>query len=199
MARTPDTPNNKPPRSRPALNPTASWYSSEAWSLFSTISEQCGFAVAKFLFEQCIKMGAEQHQAKEKQAKDKRIRAEQAPLRLPTITQINAADRQRICMWWARLLKADQKFSPCETKIISRLTARYVEVGGYPVGFSVKLPPTKKKGAVNRVSPADDLPNIFKARPEGLSKTAFAETLVPRYGATAELVLRKLRHRLATR
>jgi hypothetical protein len=193
------------------LAPLASWYSSDAWMLFQAIYTQCGLAAATAIFEKCIAMGVDDAAAKGKRERAALVRARQAPLKLPTLAEINAADRERICIWWARLLAADQKFTAKENRIIARLSARYFKFGGQPAGFKPRLPPIKKPGAVKRDAVNAALPAMFdatnpqsafsieKAKHNGrLTKERFAEIFVERYGRkhgpTAEAVLHNERN-----
>jgi hypothetical protein len=195
----------------PGLDATASWYSSDAWSLFQTICAQCGLTAATTIFKKCVAMGAEDAATEQKRERAALARARQAPLKLPTLAEINAADRERICVWWARLLAADQKFTAKENRIIARLGARYFKFGGQPAGFKAKIPPTKRKGAIKRDAVNAALPAMFdttnpqssfsieKAKRNGrLTKEQFAELLASRadkkYGPTAEAVLRNERN-----
>ena len=108
----------KPAKDSPGLNPTASWYAGDAWYLFAIMIEKCGYPTAKFIFEKCIKKGAEVEAANAKRLADAQRRAGTPPMKLPTRRKIDAADRHQICVWWARLRATDQAFSESEKKII---------------------------------------------------------------------------------
>ena len=93
-----------------------------------------------------------------------------------------------------------------EQVVAAAILKRYVAFGGYPVDFNQNLPPIKKRGAVKRTAPNAELATFFDesnpnsdwsiAKRRGLTKTAYAATLVPKHGATAEHVLANLRYRL---
>jgi hypothetical protein len=176
----------EPPSEPPYLNPTASWYAGDAWYLFAIIIEKCGLETAKFIFEKCIKEGTEIEAASAKRAAATQRRATAAPMKIPTIKEIKAADRDRICMWYARLLTTDQHLSLQEKKSVALLTKRYIEFGGFPADFVPRLPPIKKKGATRKVRPAAaELPALFtalKIEHPRLNNPRIAELIVERYG-----------------
>jgi hypothetical protein len=194
-------------RGQPGLDPSASWYAGDARYLFAIMIEKCGYPIAKVIFEKCIKEGAEIEAAKKKRAAKTQQRASAAPMKIPTPKEIDAADRERICMWYARLLATDQHLNAREKNAVARLTKRYIEFGGYPAGFKANLPPLKKKGAVKRDAVNAALPAMFddrnprspfsmeKKRGGGkLTKHEYAASLIPKFGATAEHVLANLRY-----
>jgi hypothetical protein len=205
----PDFPN-EPPSEPPYLNRTASWYAGDAWYLFASIMGKCGFETAKFIFEKCIKEGAEIEAANAKRSANAQQRAGAAPMKIPTVQEIDAADRERICMWYARLLTTDQHFSNREREAVDRLTKRYIEFGGFPAGFKPRLPPIKKKGAVKRDAANAALPAMFDAtnprsafsiekakRGGDLTKRDFAGLLVKsdkKFGKDVDSLLANLRY-----
>jgi hypothetical protein len=176
----------EPPSEPPYLNPTASWYVGDARYLFAIMIEKCGYPTAKFIFEKCIKEGAEIEAANAKRSANAQQRPDAAPMKIPTIQEIDAADRNRICMWYARLLTTDQRFSNREKEAVDRLAKRYIEFGGFPAGFKPKLPPIKKKGATRKVRPAAaELPALFEAlkiEHPRLNNPRIAQLVVERYG-----------------
>jgi hypothetical protein len=198
-----DEPRSEPPY----LNPTAHWYTQDAWNLFHEIAQRCELPTAKFIFQKCISVAEEQENQAAKIAKEKATRRTRASIKLPTAEQIAAADRKRICNWWAQLRRTDQKFNAQEKRVIDLLWRRYVDVDGYPEGFNENLRPTKKRGSVKRKAPNRELPALFdssnpdsafsieKAKRGGkLTQAEFAATLVPTYGHDAEHVLANLRY-----
>jgi hypothetical protein len=191
----------------PSLNPTASWYSGDAWILFEEIARRCGPRTAKWIFQHCIRI-AEEQQSSQAAAitRAKAARRARELTKLPTAEQIAAADRKQISNWWARL--PDRKYNAREKRLYDLLRRRYVEVGGYGKDFKPnQLPPIKKLGSVKRNAPNRVLPALFdsanpqssfsveKAKRGGkLTQTEFAKTLVPIHGHTAEHVLANLRY-----
>jgi len=188
----------------------------DARYLFANMVDSCGYSIAKHIFQKCINEGAEIEAKKEKRVATAQRRATAAPIKLPTIEEIDAAaataDRHQISIWWARLSDTDQQdFSADEKLIIHHLAGRYKEFGGYTADFNPNLPPIKRKGARNRNAPGAELPAMFdktnpqsafsieKAKRNGsLGKEQFAELLASRpdkkYGPTAEAVLRNERN-----
>jgi hypothetical protein len=202
---------NEPPSEPPYLNPTASWYAGDAWYLFAIVIAKCGYPTAKFIFEKCIKEGAEIEAAKEKRTAAAQRRATAAPMKIPTIKEIDSADRERVCIWYTRWLETEQHLSAQEQKAVAHLTKRYIQFGGFPADFVPRLPPIKRKGARTRNAPGAELPAMFdktnpqssfsieKAKRNGrFGKEQFAELLASRpdkkYGPTAEAVLRNERN-----
>jgi hypothetical protein len=207
---------NEPPSEPPYLNSTASWYSGDAWFLFEEIHQRCGLPTATHIFQKCIDVAAQQEEENAAIERRKRVRKERAPFKLPTISQIDSADRRQICLWWARLRGTDQRFSASEKKIIRRLAERYQEVDGYPKDFDeTALPPTKKKGARKRNAPNAQLPAMFdannpdspfsieKARRGGkMTEREFAEVLVASngpYGKSVDGLIANLRYHRQTK
>jgi hypothetical protein len=198
--------DGEPPSDPPGLNPTASWYSGDAWLLFAEIVGRCDLPTAKFIFQKCILVAEEQESRAATVTREKAARLARALPKLPTLEQITLADRQQVSRWWARL--PDRRFNAQEKRVIAALTLRYQQLGGYPRGFNENLPPIKKRGSIKRAAPNADLPALFdeanpksafsieKARRGGkLTKRSFAAILTPRYGETAEHVLANLRYR----
>jgi hypothetical protein len=189
-------------RIHPGLDPTASWYSGDAWYLFAIMIEKCGYPTAKHIFETCIEKGAEIETAKAKRAATARQRASAAPMKIPTLKEIDAADRERICIWYARLLTADQHLSSRQKSAVARLTQRYIEFGGFPTDFVAKLPPIPKKrshrdavliGMFDRSNPKSAYSVERKRRGGKLKVVEFAASLVPEYGSSAEHIMRKVK------
>jgi hypothetical protein len=186
----------------PGLDPTASWYSGDAWYLFSIMIEKCGYATARVIFEKCIRDGAEIEAARAKRAAEAQRRAAAAPMKIPTIKQINGADRDRICIWYARLLTTEQHLNAREQKAVERLTKRYISFGGFPADFDRKLPPIPKKrnhedavliDMFDRSNPQSAY-SIARTEHGGKLKVAeFAASLVPKFGTSAEHIMRKLK------
>jgi hypothetical protein len=190
----------------PYLNPTASWYSGDAWSLFCEIYQRCGLSTAKFIFQECISVADKQEGQAAAIDKAKSAQRMRELTKLPTPEEIVVADRKKICNWWARL--PIRKLTAEEKRIVAILCRRYIEVGGYPKDFDpAKLPPIKKRGSVNRNAINAALPKLFdennpssafsveKAKRGGkLAMKDFAATLVPTYGYDADHVLANLRY-----
>jgi hypothetical protein len=194
----------KPPKDSPGLNPTPSRYMSDAWYLFASMIEGCDYPTAKFIFEKCIKEGAEVQAANAKRSADAQRRAAAKPMKLPTITQIDAAARHQICVWWARLGATDQAFSEGEKRIIHHLAGRYVEVGGYTKDFDeIRLPPIPQMRNRNdaallvmfdRSNPQSAY-SIERERHGGKLKVSeFAASLVPEFGGSASHIMRKVKY-----
>jgi len=150
-----------------------------------------------------MKDGAEIEAQNEKRATIAQRRAIAPPIKLPTIEQINAADRHQICVWWARLRGTDQDFSVDEKQIIGHLAGRYVEVGGYTKDFDeTKLPPIPQKrnhddailvAMFDRTNP-ESAYSIARAERGGQLKVSeFAASLVPKWGNSAGHVIRKVK------
>jgi hypothetical protein len=191
------------PSVQPGLDPTASWYSGDAWYLFSIMIEKCGYPTAKVIFEKCIRDGAEIETARAKRAAEVQRRAAAAPMKIPTIKQIDSADRDRVCIWYARLLTTEQHLNAREQKAVDRLTERYIEFGGFPTDFAPKLPPipTKRNHSDEVLVEMFDRSNpesaysIERTKRAGKLKVAeFAASLVPEYGASAQHILRKVKY-----
>jgi hypothetical protein len=185
----------------PGLDPTASWYAGDAWYLFASMIESCGYPTAKFIFEKCIKEGAEIEAKKEKRAATVQRRATAAPIELPTIEEIDAADRHQISVWWKQLSDTDQDFSADEKLVIHHLAGRYKEFGGYTADFNPHRPPIKRKGARARSAVNAKLPAMFaaeKARNSRLGRERIAEIVIERHGTkhgrTVETVMRNERN-----
>jgi hypothetical protein len=188
---------------KPGLDPTASWYSGDAWYLFAIIMEKCGYPTAKLIFETCVKEGAAIEEANVKRASEVEKRAAAAPMKIPTIKQIDAADRDRICLWYSRLLTTSQSFTPKERKAVDRLQQRYIQLGGFPAAWSPKLPPIPAKrnhsdGVLLSMFDRNDPNSAFsleRARRSGmLTNAEYAASLVPQYGASGAHILRKLKY-----
>jgi len=190
----------------PDLNPTASWYSGDAWLLFGEIARRCGLLTAKWIFQNCIRVAEEQERQTAATTKAKAAQRTRELTKLPTAEQIAAADRKQISKWWARL--PDRKFNAREKRLYDLLLRRYVEVGGYDKDFKPnQLPPIKKVGSVKHNAPNRDLVALFdSANPQSafsvekanrggkLTQTEFATTLIPTYGHDVENVLANLRY-----
>jgi hypothetical protein len=193
----------EPPSEPPSLNPTANWYSQDAWNLFAEIAQRCGLPTAKYLFQSCITEADNQERAIVGRDRAKAAQRARELTKLPTAEQVASADRQKICNWYARL--PSRKFRARERPIVDAIFKRYIAFGGYPVDFKENLPPIKKRGAVKRNAANAELMALFdESNPEsgwsiakrrGSTKTAYAATLVPRHGATADHVLANLRYR----
>jgi hypothetical protein len=180
---------------------------SHARNLFKKISRECDVTTARLIFQLCAQEAVEA-------VAEKKNQPQRQPMKLPTIARIDDADHAQICTWWERSRYTDQKFSKSEKQVIGRLAKRYVELGGYPAGYTEgKLPPIKKKGSIKRDAPTADLPALFDAmnphsafsieratRGGRLNKREFAATLCPpatdkpTYGATPDHVLANLRY-----
>jgi hypothetical protein len=205
----------EPPSNPPFLNPTASACMSDAWYLFVNMVEKCDYSTAAWIFKKCIEQGADIEEARAKRTASAEKRAAAAPFKPPTITEIDAADRHQVCVWWERLRSTEQKFEDANVlKSIGRIQARYIEFGGYPAGYTEgKLPPIKKKGAIKRVAPNAALPALFDpTNPESafsierakrgghLTQLEFAKHLVaggdPQFGTDAKSLLGNLRYHL---
>jgi hypothetical protein len=203
MPKVPSETPNEPPSEPPYLNSTANWYSGDAWFLFQEIAERCGISTAKFIFENCVSVAQEQEDQSVAIEKARSARLKRRPIKLPTVGEITAADRQQICVWWARLRGTDQKFDAREKQLIAKLSERYVEVGGYPTGFNENhLPPIPEKrnqgDAVlieifDRGNPKSAFSIAKKANGGRLTMEKFAASLVPKYGSSAAHILRKLK------
>ena len=195
---------DEPPSDPSYLNSTANWYSGDAWFLFEEIRLRCGLPTAAFIFQKCIQVGAQQDAAKVALERRKRSRQERAPFKVPTASEIEAADRHQICIWWARLRLTDQRFSAGEKKIIRLLAGRYKDVDGYPKDFDeTKLPPIPQKrnhgdAALVAMFDRSDAKSAYsierKKRGGKLTKSEFAATLVPAYGTSADHILRKVKY-----
>jgi hypothetical protein len=196
---------NERPSEPPYLNPTASWYTGDAWFLFANIIDSCGYPTAKFIFEKCIKEGAEIEAAKAKRVANAQRRAAAAPMKIPTIAQIDAAGHSQICIWWERLRSTEQKFdSASEKESVDRIQARYIEFGGYPKDYTEgKLPPIPQKrnhddaalvAMFDRSNPQSPY-SIAREKRGGKLKTAeFAASLVPEFGTSAGHIMRKVKY-----
>jgi hypothetical protein len=191
------------PSVQPGLDPTASWYLGDAWYLFSVMMEKCGYPTAKIIFEKCIKDGAEIEAARAKRAAEVQRRASAAPMKIPTIREINGADRDRICIWYARLLTTEQHFNAREQKGVNRLQQRYIQFGGFPVDFAPKLPPIPSKrnhgdavlvDMFDRSNPESAYSIERKKRGGKLKDAEFAQSLVPEFGASAGHIMRKVKY-----
>src|SRR6478672_12940653 len=168
----------EPPSKPPALNTTASHYLADAWSLFAEIYARCGTGTAKFIFQRYISEVEKQENHDQEIAEKKAKRKARSLTTLPTVEQIAAANRKRICMWWVRL---PDHIPAREKPRYDLLLKRYIEFGGYPEGFdqNPNLPPLKKRGSVNRHSPNRDLPALFeRGMRGGKTRAQVAETLV---------------------
>jgi hypothetical protein len=195
---------NEPPSDPPYLNPTANWFSGDAWFLFQEIVQRCGLPTAKFIFQKCINVADEKEDQARALEKAKAARRDRAPIKLPTIEQIDAADRHQISVWWARLRGTDQDFSADQERKIQHLAGRYREVDGYTKDFDeTKLPPIPKErnqadaallAMFDRSDPQSAYSIACKKHGSELNIEEFAATLVPTHGTSAKHVLRKLKY-----
>jgi hypothetical protein len=160
--------------------------------LFKNISRKLDVPTAKMIFQLCAHEASGEAAAEKKQPR-------REPMKLPTIAQIDGANRAKICMWWDRLRHTDQRFSKSEQKIIDRLWARYYEFGGYPEGYKEgKFPPIKQEGARRRNTPkAAELPAMFgalKIKHPKFNNARIAEIIADQhgtiYGKSAEAIER---------
>ena len=189
---------NEPPSEPPYLNATASWYTGDAWFLFANMIESCGYPTAKFIFEQCIKEGADIIAKREKSRNKRAARANAPYLELPSIAQIDAMSRDQICRWYERFARIDQAYD----ERAARLLARYISFRGPAKGFKRNVPPIKPKGARRRGAPrAAELPAMFEAlkmKHPTFSKADMAEAVFKQhgsiYGKSAEAVERAERN-----
>ena len=165
--------------------------------LFKSISQKLDVPTAKLIFQLCAQEASSEAAAEKKQPR-------RELMKLPTISQIDGANRAKICMWWDRLRHTDQRFSKSEQKIIDRLWARYYEFGGYPEGYKEgTLPPIKREGARRRNTPkAAELPAMFdalKAQRPGRKNWQCAEIIANQkngavYGKSVEAIERAERN-----
>ena len=191
---------DEPASEPPYLNPTANWYSGDAWFLFVEIAQRCGLPTAKFIFQKCVEVADEQENQAKAIQKAKAVRRDRAPIKLPTMEQIRAADRQQVSIWWARLRGTDQKFGNRDKPIIAALAERYKALDGYTRDFNENLPPIKKRGSKMRNSPNAELPRLFEeakaVHGEDFSKAAFSVMHANRIGESPENVRKNLDYHL---
>jgi hypothetical protein len=87
----------------------------QAQALFDRITKRHGLPTAKILFERCIKLAKEptfeeeQKRDAEKHANKRKAQAARALSKLPTLEQIAAANRNRICNWWYQAVSLRQR------------------------------------------------------------------------------------------
>jgi hypothetical protein len=173
----------------------------QAQVLFDRIAKRHGLQTAKLLFERCVKLAKEpsfeEEQGKrvDEKGKEKAAQSARSLTKLPTLEQISAADRVKICDWYYRW--PDRRLNKKEQEVYSALLQRYVKVGGYPRDFNPnRLTPTKKRGSVMRNSPNAQLPRLFeeeKAKHGGnLTKPAFVKLHAVRTDQLEENVRKKL-------
>jgi hypothetical protein len=128
----------------------------QAKALFDRIAERHGLDTAKLLFELCIRLAREPSIEEQQEAraaalaKTKPARRSHELTKWPTMEEVVAADRKKICNLWARL--PDRKYSAQEKRIYNLLLQRYVEE---------RLTPIKKRGSITRNSPNAKLPAVF--------------------------------------
>jgi hypothetical protein len=146
----------------------------QAQALFDRITKRHGLPTAKILFERCIKLAKEptfeeeQKRDAEKHANKRKAQAARALSKLPTLEQIAAANRNRICNWWYQW--PDRKLKKQEREIYNALLRRYIEVKGYPEDFDPRKIRRQRSAARCRTRPRLNCRDCTKRkRPSGVA------------------------------
>jgi len=59
-------------------------------------------------------------------------------MKYPTLEEVEKADREQLCRWW-RFLSSPEELTPMTLAVLSRLTERFNEVGGFNTAISKKI------------------------------------------------------------